>query len=194
MKTLNLTVFLFFSLLFSGCDANHSAAMDDRNSKIIQPAVKANANNQTNKNIKNGETNTAVTDDEDGNEITECSPQKIYRGETFIVSFRKSHGQNFAIYNEKTREFYFLTANAPFYFPQIPPDEFEKLTQLELDTLKVRNDSKELDDSGENKSKLYFDRTGWYRIIIGHQALDVDFIDMPVTGSCRVYYVNKKRP
>lgn len=194
MKTLNLTLFLVFSTLFGGCDANHSAAMNNRNSAIVQQTVSTNANAKSKGNVVSDEANTAVVDSENGNEITDCLPQKVYRGETFRVSFKKPHGQNFAIYNEKTRDFYFLTANGQDYFPFISPDEFEKRAYINLDTLAVRNPSEELDSDGDNKSKPYFTKTGWYRVIIGHQALDVDFIDMPVTGSCRIYYVNKKRP
>lgn len=194
MKTLSLTLFLVCSVLFGGCKANHSSAMNNPNAAVVQPTVNTNANVQPLLNVGNVEANIAVADEEDGNEITECSPQRVYRGETFKISFKKSHGKNFAIYNEKTRDFYFLTLPAKEYFPQMLPDEFEKLTFIEFDTQKVRSSSDEIGSDGYNKSKPYFDRTGWYQIIIGHQGLDVDFIDMPVTGSCRIYYVNKKRP
>ena len=194
MKTLNLTLFLVFTTLFGGCDANYSAAMNNRNSAIVQPTVNTNANTKLKTDAESIESNTAVVDNEDGNEITECLPQKVYRGETFKISFKKPHGQNFAIYNEKTRDFYFLTENGRYYFPYVRYDEFKEYLSLDLDTSKVRNASEEIDSEGYNKSKPYFTKTGWYRVIIGHQGLDVDFIDMPVTGSCRIYYVNKKRP
>lgn len=194
MNNLNVTFLLVISILFYGCDGNHSAAMNNRNSPIVQATVNTNANVKTTVNTESNKANSVAENEEEGNEITSCLPQNIYRGESFKVTFKKNHGQNFAIYNEKTREFYFLTANDRYYFPFLSPDEFEKLTSIEFETLKVRNDSKELDREGYNKSKPYFTKTGWYRVIIGHQALDVDFIDMPVTGSCRIYYVNKNRP
>lgn len=193
MRILTLTLLLVFSLSFSGCDVNPSAAMNNRNAAITQPTINANADAKPAINVEAGEANTSLADDRDGNEITECVPQKVYRGETLKISFKKSHGKNLAIYNERTRDFYFLTENAPYYFPQMLPDEFEKHTFIELNTQKVRSASDKIGADGYNKSKPYFDRTGWYRVIIGHQGLDVDFIDMPVTGSCRIYYVNKKR-
>lgn len=193
MKTLNLILFLVFVVFLINCDLNHSAAMDNQNSIPIQPKPTANANKKLNDNTGKGESNTNVEDKDEGNEITDCSPQKIYKGEILKVSFKKDHGQNFAIYNEETKDFYFLTANRENYFPFISPSEFEKRSYINLDTKAVRNPSEDLFSDGDNKSKQYFEKTGWYRVIIGHQGLDVDFIDMPVTGSCRVYYENKER-
>ena len=181
-------------IIFSGCDFTQSALVNSENS-----AVQTNNNKSTNAradaNVNVNQTKTDHNDDsEEGNEIKQCSPKKIFQRETLTITFRKSHGQNFAIYNEKTRYFYFLTENDRWYFPYIRYDEFKKLLSLDLEVSKVRSMSEEIDSEGENKSKPYFTKTGWYRVIIGHQALDVNFIDMPVTGSCRIYYVNKKRP
>ncbi len=194
MKILDLIVFLTFFILSCSCDLSRSAGINNQYSATVQPTV-TNVSAEPTVNVKSNQIN-AIDDEnsEEGNEIINCSPEKIYRSETLKISFKKSHGHNFAIYNEKTRDFYFLTANDRYYFPFISPDDFEKLTDIEFDTQKVRGASEELDSEGYNKSKPYFTKTGWYRVIIGHQALDVDFEDMPVTGSCRIYFVNKKRP
>jgi len=192
MKTINLLAVLA-SILFIGCDLKDSTKLHNQYSATPKPTID-NVNAKQVGNANSNQINAIVDDSETENEITACSPEKIYRGETFKVSFKESHGKNFAIYNEKTREFYFLTANNRYYFPFIAPDEFEKLSFIELDTLKVRNNSEKLDSEGYYIPKPYFTKTGWYEVIIGHQALDVDFEDMPVTGSCRIYYVNEKRP
>lgn len=192
MKKLSLIFISIFPLLLNGCNFNHTAARNNYNSALAQPTASVIVNAQPTTNLE-GDKSQDFADDEEENEITECSPQKVYLGESFKVSFKKKHGKNFAIYNEKSKDFYFLTENAPYYFPQMSPDEFEKLSFIEFDTQEVRSSSDEIGKDGYNKAKPFFDQTGWYRIIVGHQALDVDFIDMPITGSCRIYYVNKKR-
>ena len=183
MKNLNrILTFGFLFTMLSACNFSQTVLPNNVNptpSPVTKPVE---------------ETETVTDDIETGNEITGCSPERIYQGETLTVTFRKSHGQNFAIYNEKTRYFYFLTENNRYYFPYIRYDEFKEMSSLDLEVSKVRSMSEEIDSEGYNKSKPYFTKTGWYRVIIGHQALDVDFIDMPVTGSCRVYYVNKQCP
>ena len=192
-KYLNCTVLFGVLIAFlGGCEVSNSATVSKQYEVTVQPTVDTSGNA---KSEINDESNTIDDKNiDEGNEIKQCSPEKIYQGEIIEITFNTSHGKKFAIYNEKTRDFYFLTENAPYYFPQISPDEFEKLESIKLDTSKVRSSSDEIGSDGYNKSKLYFDRTGWYRVIVGHQALDVDFADMTVTGSCRIYYVNEKRP
>ncbi len=182
------------SIMFVGCDLPQSTPINTEIS-AAQSNDNKSANTRVTANINIDQTNADYNNEsKEGNEIKACSPQKIYQGETLMISFRKPHGQNFAIFNEKTRDFYFLTENDRYYFPYVRYDEFKEYLSLELDVSKVRNNSEKLDSEGYYLSKPYFTKTGWYRVIIGHQALDVDFEDMPVTGSCRIYYVNKKRP
>lgn len=195
MKILNLLALLTLSILFSSCNLNSSTVVNNQYPATVQPTINTNANRKTEVNTKISKTNEVEDkNSQEVNEIKDCSPQKIFKGETLTISFKDPHGQNFAIYNEKTRDFYFLTANDRYYFPYVHPDKFRKYLSLEFDTAKVRSMSEEIDSEGYNKSKPYFTKTGWYRVIIAHQALDVDFIDMPITGSCRVYYVNEERP
>lgn len=194
MKMLNLLVFLVFLLFFNSCDVSNSAPVDNQLSAKVQPTVRANDNTKLTVDVNS---NKVADENEDvGNEITECSPQKIYRGETLKISFRENHGGHFAIYPENREKFYFIESeNMDGENPQITETELKKLQQIELNTETTSKTDFNKTDSAENYviAKV-FDKTGWYRVIIGHQGLDVDFIDMPVTGSCRVYYVNKKRP
>jgi hypothetical protein len=190
MNKASLVFVLTFSVVITACGREHVSAVNETVAVAPQPITTVTPIADT----QPIERTSLDRDENIGNEITACSPEKVYRGESFKVSFVKSHGKNFAIYHEKTREFYFLTANDKYYFPFISPDEFKKMTEVEFDTTKVTNESDEVDGDGYYKPKPYFTKTGWYRVIIGQQALDVDFIDMPVTGSCRIYYINKKRP
>lgn len=196
MRNLIIPIFFygFLILILSGCDFDRSAGANDQYSPTVEPTVSTNADSKPLVNVRIDKANAVDSEDPaDGNEITECSPEKVFQGDILKISFEKNHGQNFAIFNEETRDFYFLTANNLSYFPYMPPGDFKQQLTLELDVSKVRSASGEVDSEGYNKSKPYFTKTGWYRIIIGHQALDVDFEDMPVTGSCRIYFINKKR-
>lgn len=128
----------------------------------------------------------------DDREIRSCQPEKLYKGDTLKIEFAAVHGRNLAIFNEKTRDFYFLTENAGE--PSMLPDEFAKLRSVELEVSKVRNFVQQNDVGDERRSTPFFTKTGWYRVIIGHQALDVDFESMPISGMCRVHYTDSSRP
>ncbi len=191
-----LSLLMLFGLLtaLAQCGMNRPLILNNQSLAVVQPTVNINTTIRDNSN----QTNSVIINEKnlkESDEITNCSPQKIYKDETLIISLKKLHGLEFAIYNEKTKDFYFLTANGQWYFPYISPDEFKNYLTLKLNTSEVRNRTdEEVESVGGYKTKPFFSKTGWYQVIIGHHALDVDFIDMPVTGSCRVYYVNKKRP
>ena len=137
-------------------------------------------------------------DSEEGNEIKNCTPKKLYRGDTFEIIFAKKHGGKMLVYREPRENFYFLDTLSPDEeggFPKLTEAEIEKSLSLQLNTETTRKTNFRKTDSSDNYVvDRVFNKTGWYRVVIGHQSLDVNFIDMPVTGSCRVYYINKKRP
>ena len=139
-----------------------------------------------------------VEDSEEGNEIKNCTPKKLYRGDTFEIIFAKKHGGKMLVYREPRENFYFLDTLSPDEeggFPKLTEAEIEKSLSLQLNTETTRKTNFRKTDSSDNYVvDRVFNKTGWYRVVIGHQSLDVNFIDMPVTGSCRVYYINKKRP
>lgn len=190
MKKLSFLISLlsFSIILFSGCDSTQSAAANNRASSKPQPTVTPLVNVNSTNNLNNNY--------EEGNEITNCSPEKIYRGEILSISFRKPHGGKMLIYREPRENFYFINTNETGSSPILTEELLENSSNLELDTENTRKKNyRKTNSSGEYTIiDRVFNKTGWYWIIIGHEPLDVDFLDMPVTGSCRFYYVNKKRP
>lgn len=200
MKIIYLLLVLVTLFLFNACDSTLSITKSNQVTPTVTPSSTATPYNiplqlGPGKLEPNG-ANTSKENEWDGNEIIKCSPKKVYKGESFKVLFKKGHGKNFAIYNKKTRHFYFLTETSPYFYPYLSTDKFKELLEIEFNTKEVRSSGEDLevDENGEYISKPFFSKTGFYRIIVGHQALDVDFIDMPITGMCEIYYVNKKRP
>jgi hypothetical protein len=185
MKNLNFILMLsFFISTLNACNFSQTIPVNKEDKTPLS----------VNKSSNNSKSDTE--DLEKINEITSCSPEKIYKGENLTISFEKNHGENFAIISEKTRDYYFLTLDDTSYFPIMPPDKFGELLTLELKTSKVSILRGETRNGVFFKSKPFFTRTGWYLVLIGHQELDVDFEDaiLRSSGRCRVYYVNKKRP
>jgi hypothetical protein len=147
----------------------------------------------TNQVLETSNSHTLNNDETDGNEILGCSPEKVYNGDVLNISFRKNHGRNFAVFNENTKHFYFVTAPNSCNYPTIPSAEFVEMSAFTMKINEVRSCSHQVNANGEEKSHPFFTSTGWYRVIIGHKSLEVDFQDMPITGSCRFYYDNQKK-
>jgi hypothetical protein len=183
MKNLNRVLMMSFLVFaFSACNFSQTNPITKENPIVI------------NKSIDN--TQSSVEDLEKSNEITGCMPQKVYRGETIKISFKKNHGENFAIINEKTRDYYFLTYDDSSYFPIMSSDKFKELLTLDLKTSNVRSLSNKTRNGVFFKSKPFFTKTSWYLVLVSQQGLDVDYEDAinRSSGRCRIQYINKKRP
>lgn len=189
MKRLNLVLALCFSTCTFGCYVEKPAALDKDYSVTTQPTV---SDDENSKRKVDKSTKPESKDPNTGNEITDCSPKKIYRGETLTISFSTNHGGHLAIYPETKKSFYFIESeNLEGENPQITETELKKLSSLELNTETTRKTNFNKVDKKENfLVERVFNKTGWYRIVVAHEGLDVDFIDMPVTGSCRIYYID----
>lgn len=186
---------VIFTAVSSSCKTSQ-ALVNNHNSLLAQPTVSnTNINAPVNQNTNTNQSNTVDDNAENGNEIKTCTPKKLYRGDTLSIVFAEKHGGKMLIYREPRENFYFLDSDADGSFPKLTEAEIEKLSSLELSTeTTLQTNFRKTDSSGNYVIDRVFNETGWYQINIGHQALDVDFVDMPVTGACRVYYVNKKRP
>lgn len=191
---LSLTLFLsFFVILSGGCASSPSVAQSER-----QPKVEPNANTPSNLHSTGNSnlTNTSDTQNAEEGEIINCTPQKLYRGETVEIIFAQQHGGKMAVYREPRESFFFLNSNEDGSSPILTEAEIEKSAKLELNTETTRKINYAKADSSGSYTKIdrVFNKTGWYRIIVGREPLDVEFESIPVTGMCRIYYVNKKRP
>jgi hypothetical protein len=183
MKSLN-RVLLISSLISALSACNYSQT----NTIIKEEITPVNKSTDTPK--------SDAQDSKEANDIIGCSPEKIYKGENLAISFKKNHGENFVIINEKTRDYYFLTDDDSSYFPIMSSDKFKELLTLELKTSSVRSLSNKTRNGIFFKSKPFFTKTGWYWVLVSQQGLDVDYEDaiLRSSGRCRIKYIDKKRP
>lgn len=173
--------FMFFALstvMLNSCSPSMTASKRESVAPTATPSIK--------------ESHVITEGSFDLREIRSCTPAKLFRDDTVKIEFSANHGRNFAIFNEKTREFYFLTENG--FQPSMLPEEFRKIETLKLKLSEVFTRSDKTNSDGEFIQKPFFTTSGKYRIIIGHQGLDVEFESMPISGMCIIDYVNKPRP
>lgn len=194
-KFVGITILsVIFTTSLVNCNKSQ-AVVSPNDSLFPQPTVsKTNINASAAQKTNTNQLDITDNNLQGGNEIKSCTPEKLYRGDTLNILFAENHGGKMLIYREPRENFYFLDTGEDGTFPKLTEAEIKKLSSLELNTEStLQTNFRKTDSSGNYVIDRVFNKTGWYQVNIGHQALDVDFIDMPVTGSCRVYYVNKKR-
>ena len=174
-----------FIVLLSGCDSPQSASANDR--IFVSPAPTANVS-PTVAPITNANHSSTVNKNEDVGEIKSCSPEKIYRGETLSAFLKTPHGIYSAIRRVKDNKWFFLYGGKENK-PAWNDDSFTKLSEITINTEAAYNSTNV--DVGETPEKI-FTKTGKYRLMVSYEDFGQD--DPPWTGTCEVYYVNKKRP
>jgi hypothetical protein len=125
------------------------------------------------------------------NEKITCSPRKLYRGETLVITMPVPHGGDLAIVGPN-KSFSFIVYYQPDkkskQQPLINRETFETMAQLKLATDQAR-EMMWADD--EKPSRLIFTRTGWYEVWL---SANLETDDGTPVAKCRVYYVNKRKP
>lgn len=124
-----------------------------------------------------------------GDEIENCTPEKLYRGDSISVKFNKSHGGYSAIRRIKDDKWFFLYNYTEDNILSYDIDEFKLVSQIEINTETARSFAtyRQFDRVNER----IFNKTGRYRVMVSHEDFGQD--DPPWTGMCEVYYVNEKR-
>lgn len=183
LKIIPLTY--FFIALSSGCDVSQSASVNNK-AATNQPTVKASPAFE--KTVNTNQTNRTGGDLEKGSEITGCSPNKLYRGESLTVSLRTPHGGYAAIKRLADNRWFFLYGVEKSE-PVWDIDLFAKIPEIKINTATAINTTNSGDDKTPEK---IFSQTGKYRIMVGSEDFGQD--DPLWTGMCEIEFVNEKRP
>ena len=120
-----------------------------------------------------------------------CSPRKLYRGDTLVITMPVPHGGDLAIVGPNKRYsfiVYYQPDKNSKQQPLISREKFETMAQLKIATNQIRE---MMWASDEKPNRLIFTRTGWYEVWLGAN-LETD--DGTPVAKCRVYYVNKRKP
>ena len=125
------------------------------------------------------------------NEKITCSPRKLYRGDTLVITMSIPHGGDLAIMGPD-RSFSFIVYYQPDknskQQPLIRREKFETMAQLKLATDQIREMMWAED---EKPNRLIFTKTGWYEVWL---SANLETDDGTPVAKCRVYYVNKRKP
>ncbi len=189
-KRLNIILFSCFSIaFFSACPPLQSRAKSGNTlfntAPTINPTNKVEDANPANQKVGNADNS---KDSSGGNEITACSPRKLYRGEILTVSLRQPHGGYSAIRRMKDGRWFFLY-DVGKSEPVWNIEEFKLLSEFNINTETAVNTTN-LEDT--EAAERIFNQTGRYQIMVSDQ--DFGQCDPLWFGVCEVYYVNKKRP
>jgi hypothetical protein len=163
----------FFS--FEGCNSIQSTLISNKT------LASSPFGSDVNGNLENIQT-------EDVGEILNCSPDKIYLGETLKVSLKTPHGSYAAIRRIKGDRWFFLygsKSNSPSW----NDESFVNLSEINIETQTAYNSTNVFDNG---KAEKIFNKTGKYRLMVSHEDFGQD--DPPWTGMCEVNYINKRRP
>lgn len=172
--------------LLSGCNSTQSASANDLTSATPEPT--ANVSPTVASSTINANHSGSVDENEDVGEIKSCSPEKVYRGETFTAFLKTPHGVYSAIRRVEDNRWFFLygdNENEPAW----NDSSFTKLSEITINTETAYNSTNV--DVGEKPEKI-FTKTGKYRLMVSREDFGQD--DPPWTGMCEFFYVNKKRP
>ena len=114
-----------------------------------------------------------------------CSPRKLRRGGTLVLTMSAPHGRDLAIISPDDRFSWLRSwepqdgeATARWY-------AFEKVRRLELSAAEVTG------KASHHNNELIFTKTGWYRVRLSDN-LETD--DGTPFYECKVYYVHKPGP
>ena len=119
-----------------------------------------------------------------------CSPRRLYRGDTLLITMSVPHGGDLAIVGPDDRFsfiVYFQPDKNSKQQPLINREKFQSMAQLKIATDQIREMMWAAD---EKPNRLIFTRTGWYEIRLGAN-LETD--DGTPFARCRVYYVNRRK-
>lgn len=182
LPTLNLLIFL--SLVFtSGCQFNQASQPNNKisaekteSTNINQPNPQKTITNQAENNFSNNK----ISD----NEILQCRPEKIFKGEILTVTFAENHGGYLAILRVKDKKWFFLyeVENSN---PVWSTEELKKLSEIKINT------GNSINTTNSEKGEKIFSRSGVYRIMVSNE--DFGQCDPIYQGFCEVYYENKNR-
>lgn len=184
LKIISLTY--FFIALPSGCNISQSASVNNKAANT-RPTVKVSPTFEKTVNA-NQPNRTVVPDSEEGSEITACSPNKLYQGETLSVSLRTPHG-GYAAIKRLTDNRWFFLYGVEKSEPVWDIDSFTKIPEIKINTTTAINTTNSGDDKTPEK---IFSGTGRYQLMVSNEDFGQD--DPLWTGICEVEYVNQKRP
>lgn len=186
-KSVNAVIVLSLSVfLLKGCASTQSKIIGNDNSSKSESAFSISPT--VTPVITNADPTNKTNKIEDAGEITNCTPNKIYKGETVTVTLKTPHGIYSAIRRLKDDKWFFLYGdknNNPVWNDK----SFTELSEIKIDTSSAYNSTNV--DVGETSEKI-FNKTGAYRIMVSNEDFGQD--DPPWTGMCEVFYVNEKRP
>lgn len=193
MKNLFILVLCSVFLLMIACTSFKPAAQSERQ---IETDSTPNNPKEIKSANQSSQTNAVGEQNAETGEIISCAPERLYRGESVEIVFTKKHGGKMMIFREPRENFFFIDSTEQGSSPRLTEGEIENSERLTLNTETTRKTNYAKADASGNYTivERVFNKTGWYRIVIGREALDVEFESMPVTGMCRIYYVNRKRP
>lgn len=124
------------------------------------------------------------------NEKITCSPRKLYRGDTLIITVSVPHGGDLAIIGPDGR-FSFIVYYQPDknskQQPLINRERFQSMAELKLATDQIREMMWAAD---EKPNRLIFARTGWYEVRL---SANLETDDGTPVAKCRIYYVDKRK-